>query len=108
MVYLSILALCLLYNHFQYTPTLRERWLWLVAPALGLAMHFIWGWWCRSMTTERQIFLNGFWYWQVFAVAIPSTIMPPILYGVRLTPMAWTGITLVLVGTTLVYFGKSG
>ncbi len=108
MVYLIILAISLIYAHVQYTPTLRERWLWLVAPALGLVMHLIWGWWCRTLGSERDIFISGFWYWQVCVTAVPFMILPPILYGVRLSPMAWVGLVLAVGGCTLIYFGKSG
>ena len=81
MVYLAILTLYLFYAHVQYTQHLREKWLWLVAPVIGLIGHVIWAQWCKSMGPDRQIYINGFWYWQICVTAIPFMLLPPILYG---------------------------
>ena len=103
MAYLIALALSAVYIHVQYTPALRDRWLWLAAPILGLLMHVVWGVWCRRLE-DGEVFLRAFWYWQV-CTTLTCMLIPPVLYGIRLPIMIWLGIALVLVGGALVYFG---
>lgn len=105
MIYcVAAFVLFVVYAHFQYTSSV-QAWFWLVGPAIGVIGHVLWADWVSRSKDPTEIYMNGFWYWQV-AVQLGIIVAPAFLYEVRLQPLAWAGLVLVVAGVSCFYFGS--
>lgn len=88
----------------SYSPAARAAWwfLWLL-PALGAANVIVWCWACRRAADNRQLFSLSV-AWDVVGIVAYSAL-PLIVFGIRLSPVAWCGLGLVVAGAFLVKWG---
>lgn len=85
----------------SYHKPSREAW-WFV-PLLGLlslTSGMLWAWAARRLPSDRELYAFGL-FWDVAVIAAYS-VLPLAAFGVRLSPAAWLGFCLVLLGTCLV------
>ncbi len=70
---------------------------------LYVANGWLWAWACRRTESDRQLYSVSV-AWDVVTLAAYN-ILPLVVVGVRLTPTAFAGFVLVVVGACLVKWG---
>lgn len=87
-----------------YQPGIRARWWFLVlVAALGAANGFLWSLAARLSESNRQLYSVSM-AWDVCAI-VAFNLLPLMVCGVRLTPVATVGFVLVVGGACLVKWG---
>jgi uncharacterized membrane protein len=88
----------------SYHPSHKDRvwfpWLMVSISATG---GFLWMWVVRLCDTKRDLYSAAV-AWDV-AVMVAYSVLPLLVFGVKLSPVAWVGFWLVVIGAILVKQG---
>lgn len=85
----------------NFSPTLRNSsWFYPMSITLSLATTLLWAYLARILDDKDKIFIATI-FWDI-AVHGTFLIIPIVMFNVKLNPMAWLGILLVIVGFVLI------
>src|SRR5262245_14602500 len=89
----------------SYAESTRQAgwFVWLVGPALGALNLLRWCLACKWSSDHRSI-LSLSYAWDAVAI-VAYSVLPLWLFGIRLGPVAWAGLVMVVVGAVMVKVG---
>lgn len=87
-----------------YLKDLRETWYYLpVGLGLALLNNFIWLTIARQSPNEHVLYLYGI-YWDTIII-LTYTLIPFLMFNIKLSNISWVGIGLVLLGLLVTKLG---
>lgn len=89
----------------SYHPTHKAAtWFPWALAGLAVANGLLWSWAARHAGDNRTLF-NLSMGWDAVTI-LSYSVLPLVAFGVRLSPLAWVGLVLVVVGSLLVKMGE--
>lgn len=103
-VLIPVAALMAVGGWLSYHPTAKlAGWFPAVLVTLGAANAALWVWAIRLSDGNRQTYSLSI-AWDCITI-LAYSLLPLLAYGVRLSPVACVGVSLVVVGACLVKWG---
>jgi multidrug transporter EmrE-like cation transporter len=88
----------------SYHPTAKEsRWFPWVIVAVYVVNGLLWAWVAKRTPTKRELDSISV-AWDVITIAAYN-VLPIVAAGVKLSPKAWAGLAMVVIGAGLVKWG---
>jgi drug/metabolite transporter (DMT)-like permease len=87
----------------SYGACRQKPWQPFLTGAVACLSGILWGWAAKLADGPRGVFAASC-VWDALAIGCWS-VLPLVLWGVRLSPVGWAGFALVVIGAFLVKWG---